>query len=263
LLVHLVPVLILSLSPSLPGVAYEEVEIGDAGRPDFEIVDAVRLQDRRPDKEAHMLSVRNSLAADMNPEDFGPEIRPYSEGSAESDPVGPAVTRKEAEEGPGRNADREAGDLGLRMVDLDMPGRSVDYLSEMTSGRRSRSRGSLEEARNLVSSARRRGGFSFSTYDWEFAPYMLAMKRAVESHMYPPYAFTHMGLITGSNVVRFVVDREGRVRNLRVMDSDAHYSLDGTSLQAVQLSVPFAPLPEDFPGDSLEVTARFAYVIQR
>jgi outer membrane biosynthesis protein TonB len=117
--------------------------------------------------------------------------------------------------------------------------------------------------RNTRASAERYGGIRFNTYNWDFAPYMLAMKRKVQSHLYPPYAFTHMGMISGTNIVHFVVMPDGSVRDLEIMTSDAHYSLDLASIRAIELSLPFLPLPMGFPEDYLEVTAHFSYVIDR
>jgi TonB family protein len=115
--------------------------------------------------------------------------------------------------------------------------------------------------RNLLSSVGRKGGLSFNTYDWDFAPYMVAMKRAIENHLFPPYAFTHMGLISGTNTVRFTVMSDGHIGGLEILGSDAHFSLDRTSVRAIESSVPFLPLPRDFPEEHLEVTAHFSYVI--
>jgi TonB family protein len=116
--------------------------------------------------------------------------------------------------------------------------------------------------RNLLSDAGRTGALSFNTYKWDFAPYMLAMKRAIESHLFPPYAFTHMGLVSGNNVIRFTVMPDGRLKSLELLNSNAHVSLDRTSIRAIEASVPFMPLPRDFPEDYLEVTARFSYVVR-
>jgi len=89
------------------------------------------------------------------------------------------------------------------------------------------------------------------------------MKRAVERHLYPPYAFTHMGVVSGDNIIRFVVSPDGTIRDLRILDSDAHFSLDRASVRAIEAAAPFLPLPRNFPEEFLEVTAHFSYNIRR
>jgi hypothetical protein len=141
--------------------------------------------------------------------------------------------------------------------------RSIDFLEEMKREPHRRTTRQSPGRAHPHTGAKRRGALSFNVYNWDFAPYMLAMKREVESHLFPPYAFTHMGAISGTNVVRFIVLRDGRVRDLVVLDSDAHGSLDLTSLRAIEMSLPFMPLPSSFPEEYLEVTAHFAYVVDR
>jgi len=107
------------------------------------------------------------------------------------------------------------------------------------------------------------GGFSFNTYNWDFAPYMLAMKRKVEHNIFPPPAFTHMGLISGVTILRFKVMPNGEVKDLKVLRYSGHPSLKETSVQAILNSSWFKPLPSDFPENFLEVTASFTYYVSK
>ncbi len=107
------------------------------------------------------------------------------------------------------------------------------------------------------------GGFAFNTYDWNFAPYLLYLKRRIEKNIFPPPAFTRMGIIEGRAVVRFVISKDGKLLSLRVLDSRGHHSLTETSVNAVEVSAPFRPLPSDFPEEVLEVTGTFIYKVYR
>ena len=107
------------------------------------------------------------------------------------------------------------------------------------------------------------GGLSFNTYEWNYAPYMLAMKRKVERNIFPPPAFTHMGLIDGETIIRFKVYPNGEMKDLEVLQYRGHKSLMETSVQAIKNSNPFNPLPADFPENYLEVTGHFTYFIKR
>ncbi len=116
---------------------------------------------------------------------------------------------------------------------------------------------------NRAFSADDLGGFSFNTYAWDFAPYMLEMKRKVERNIFPPPAFTYMGLISGETIVRFKVMPNGEVTDLKVLNYTGHVSLKETSVKAILNSSRFRELPADFPEDFLEVTAKFTYYITR
>jgi outer membrane biosynthesis protein TonB len=105
------------------------------------------------------------------------------------------------------------------------------------------------------------GSFSLDTYEWNFAPYMLWLKQRVQGNIYPPPAFTHMGLISGQTLLRFKIHRDGSLRDLELLNYRGHKSLMETSMRAIELSVPLQKLPPDFPKDYLEVTAQFDYTI--
>ena len=116
---------------------------------------------------------------------------------------------------------------------------------------------------NRKFSAKDLGGFTFNTYNWDFAPYMLAMKKKVERNIFPPPAFTRMGLINGETLLRFKVMPNGEVKDLTVLKYSGHESLKETSVQAILNSSRFKPLPADFPENFLEVTASFSYYVRR
>jgi len=107
------------------------------------------------------------------------------------------------------------------------------------------------------------GSFSLNTYEWNFAPYMLWLKKQVQRNIYPPPAFTHMGIISGRTVLRFRINRDGTLQGMELIGYQGHKSLMETSVRAVQLSAPFRSLPNDFPEDFLEVTGQFDYIITR
>jgi outer membrane biosynthesis protein TonB len=107
------------------------------------------------------------------------------------------------------------------------------------------------------------GDFSFNTYAWDFAPYLLALRSKIKRNIFPPPAFTKMGIISGDTVVRFRIYPDGRLGDLQVLDYNGHRSLMVTSVNAVKFAAPFLPLPEDFPEAYLEVTGRFSYIVMR
>lgn len=56
-----------------------------------------------------------------------------------------------------------------------------------------------------------------------------------------------------------LVDREGQLLSLDVATSTTSEILDQAAITAVRLCAPFPPLPEDFPGKSLEFYLLFTY----
>lgn len=117
--------------------------------------------------------------------------------------------------------------------------------------------------RQLDSRAAENGGLSFNTYDWDFAPYMLALKERISRNIFPPLAFSQLGMIDGDTMLRFKIYPDGRLADLELLGYSGHHTLMETSRFAVTTSAPFPDLPADFPKSYLEVTARFSYSVKR
>ncbi len=114
---------------------------------------------------------------------------------------------------------------------------------------------------NREADAKEIGDFSLNTYNWDFAPYLLELKRRIQRNIFPPPAFSIMGIIEGEYVVRFTILPNGTLQKVEVLDSQGHESLERTSVKAIELSAPFLPLPDHFPEDRLVITGRFMYHI--
>jgi hypothetical protein len=115
---------------------------------------------------------------------------------------------------------------------------------------------------NLKSRALEMGGLSFNTYDWNFAPYLLELKRRIRQNIFPPIAFTRLGMISGTTLLRFKIYPNGELRDLRVLGYQGDKSLMKTSHTAVEISAPFPRLPTDFPEPYLEVVGKFFYLVK-
>lgn len=215
-------------------------------------------------KKADFLSDKNALA--RNPEaDPDKEVgEAYSRGDYDSHDLPPT------EGPPGQQQvlpEQDKTEQTDKPADLSLE-RSVretikEYVQKQQKpdqpGIRERLPGVLHDNRD--SRALDFGGVSFNTYDWEFAPYMLALKRKVRRNIYPPPAFTQLGMISGTTVLRFKIYPDGQLKDLTVLGYEGHESLMQTSNTAVEISAPFPPLPANFPEPFLEVTFRFLYLI--
>lgn len=103
------------------------------------------------------------------------------------------------------------------------------------------------------------GAISLSTYKWEWAPYVNALKNKLYQVWFAPPAYYQLGLIHGYTVVRFTIDKQGNMTNMEVLKQVGHKSLQLSSTEAIRALFPFLPLPKDFPEKNLTITAKLIY----
>ena len=228
-------------------IAFEIVETPDDGRSD------------EVPEETNLLSDKQSLSRDRNPEDSESSRMPYSEG----------INEIKSLEGSGSESESapEGKSSSSRMMVRSFPsssGRSLsasDFSREVLLGQR-RSSGSASQRQTYdqrQSSANDVGGLSFNTYAWDFAPYLIELKHRIQKNIYPPPAFTRLGF-GGRNMIRFRIYPDGSLEALEVLGYEGDQALVETSKKAIQLSAPFRKLPKTFPEDFLEVTGSFIYM---
>jgi len=103
------------------------------------------------------------------------------------------------------------------------------------------------------------GDISLSTYAWEWAPYINALKQKLYSVWFTPAAYHRLGLIHGYTIIEFSISRDGELIRQKVHEHNGHESLEVSSVNAITASFPFKPLPANFPDDMLTITARLIY----
>ena len=103
------------------------------------------------------------------------------------------------------------------------------------------------------------GAISLSTYKWEWAPYINAMKNKLYRVWYAPTAYYKLGLIHGRTIIRYTIDRSGNITNMEVLHHDGHGSLEVSSVSAIKALFPFLPLPDDFPEETLTIIVKLIY----
>ncbi|MCP4725798.1 MAG: hypothetical protein GY863_12215 [bacterium] len=225
----------------------------------FEIVESnPEFETEQAPDDADLASDRNTIASD-NLAGVEPEAnRPFSDGISRSAEL------------PGQNSDI-SGLLRKRPAETDSKFSIEDFrMGSVTENDKNQAEvdnlllnSSNIAPDNQFKNARDLGGFSLSTYEWNFAPYMLELKRRIGKNVMPPPAFTRLGLISGWYVIRFTITREGDIRTLQVIDYKGSNALKETSINAIKYSFPFKPLPEDFPEKELVVTGYFEFTIRR
>jgi hypothetical protein len=223
-------------------------------------------------QKADFLSDKNALARNQQPApaDVPLSASPFSRGDLESHdllPQPPQPEKETAARPEARPAETDK-EREARANDLPMDENApVAGQRQPETGARTRKPFQLDlpgvPHNHVDSQAAESGGLSFNTYDWDFAPYMLALKERIGRNIFPPLAFTKLGMIDGDTMLRFKIYPDGRLADLELLGYTGHRTLMETSSFAVTASAPFPNLPADFPKSYLEVTAKFSYFIKR
>ncbi|MBN1466040.1 energy transducer TonB [candidate division KSB1 bacterium] len=237
-----------------------------------------------PPDDAQFLSDKNARAQDMLDNPNMPEGLSFSEGisdykifaggaagdpeysqeQAQQDQPGETDRGENAEVQEGEQDPYQAGDVPIWSQAL--AARRQKFSKEVLRG--ASNPGSTlsspfsDDANwdNQQSSADLLGGISLSTYEWEYAPYILYMKRRLGEHWYPPAAYYRMGAVSGEVYIQIVLRRDGTLQHVQVLGNKGHDSLVEPCLNAVRASAPFKPLPEHFPDARLELNWTFIYL---
>ena len=254
----------------------KEENQGDEKRITFELVETPEdARSEEPPAETHLISDKNSIARDRNQSKDKPSGDPYSEGDLDvkeihvSQPETPSSpspsTAQESENESAQSGEDAQRNPSPTETEEDLL--SVrEFLAKIAPSQNTQQKDQTPDRPlydNELSQAEDYGGLTFNTYEWDFAPYLLEMKRKIEKNMHPPPAFTRFGFISGKTVIRFRVMPNGEVVTMFVLSHEGHESLKTTSEQAILLSSAFSPLPRDFPEEYLEVTCSFQYIVRR
>ncbi len=218
-------------------------------------------------RDAELASDKNALARNHENHSQLPIGDPFSRGEVEfrelpqnpvppGEPGAPAREQKEREQ---ENRHSETEPFASQQFEKF----TREYLTQPKTTANPGAQASPPRPRydNSDTQALEKGAISFNTYEWNFAPYMLALKKRVEGNIFPPPAFTYMGIISGETLLRFKIYPNGELRDLTLLTYEGHETLMQTSLRAIEISAPFPPLPADFPEAYLEVTAKFHYSV--
>jgi hypothetical protein len=108
-------------------------------------------------------------------------------------------------------------------------------------------------------SANETGIISLSTYRWEWASYINAMKTRLYEVWRTPPAYDVLGMIYGNTMMRVAIDRNGNMLSSTVLEHNGHPSLQESSENAIENMFPLPRLPVNFPDDSLVITLNLIY----
>lgn len=268
---------LIDLEPTLPPPVEEKPIVFDLQQQDrpnrvIETPQDAKVVEKQ--KKADFLSDKNALARNREAKPDLKEGSPFSRGIYETQELPVQPSRKgenqpEArEETPEKESDSDrkpAPEREERPIETDA---EILYREYVEKQQKQVMPGAEERLPTVThdqqeSRALDMGGLSFNTYNWDFAPYMLALKARVQRNILPPPAFTHLGMINGETLLRFKIYPNGEMKDLEILDYKGHRSLMVTSHNAITRSAPLPELPSHFPEPYLEVTGKFMYFITR
>lgn len=105
------------------------------------------------------------------------------------------------------------------------------------------------------------GGAVFESGSYDITPWAEKIIRRIRENWYPPLA-VQLG-IKGLTVVKIVVELDGRISLLIIERPSGIQAYDEAAIAAVKNSLPFPPLPQDYPYSNLVGHLFFYYNLLR
>lgn len=103
------------------------------------------------------------------------------------------------------------------------------------------------------------GNYSMNTYEWAYSPWIRDWGNQLYRHWKSPYAYYRLGIIHGETKLRMLIDKNGQLLEVEILEKDGHESLHESSLAALKAFAPYIKLPEDFPMEYLELIVILNY----
>lgn len=97
-----------------------------------------------------------------------------------------------------------------------------------------------------------------NTTNYRYVGYFALMRKAIDLVWAYPYEAVRKGL-TGTVDVTFTINNDGKLKDIKVLDSSGYKILDDALVNAIRQASPFSPLPDDYKKDKLVVKGAFTY----
>lgn len=206
------------------------------------------------EERSRFASTVSSQASDTDSRDTGADV-PHGEGKL---PLPDTPGKPEGADGGGES---ELPPLPQEQEGLTEALQRSKWTSEMSPRREPSFADETQDFYEPGSARASIGGISLSTTAWDFAPYLLDLKRRIKQKWIPPLAFTALGAVHGYTWVRFRIYPDGHMEGMEVIETEGHDSLHRSSGNAVKGAAPFRELPDDFPEKFLEIEFGFYYLL--
>jgi hypothetical protein len=101
-------------------------------------------------------------------------------------------------------------------------------------------------------------GYQLNSWSWNYEPWMEEFVRQLHQHWVAPPSY-RWGVVSGYTTLRVVVDRDGIIESVEVLEKEGHNTLHRSSVDAVEGIEQLPPLGEDFVEEHLEIKATLKY----
>lgn len=99
-----------------------------------------------------------------------------------------------------------------------------------------------------------------NTSSFKYISYFTGLRKQIEMVWVYPSEAVRRGL-QGAVQLEMVIENDGRVSRVRIIQSSGYTSLDENMVKTIKLASPFAPLPKTWGKDRLVVTGSFHYIL--
>ena len=99
-----------------------------------------------------------------------------------------------------------------------------------------------------------------NTSSFKYISYFTGLRKQIEMVWVYPSEAVRRGL-QGAVQLEMVIESDGRVSRVRIVQSSGYTSLDENMVKTIKLASPFAPLPKNWGKDRLVVTGSFHYIL--
>ncbi|HUF47821.1 MAG TPA: TonB family protein [Vicinamibacterales bacterium] len=196
-----------------------------------------------------------------------PTPDPFAVGNTPERVIGTPEERRAGPDGPGAAPVLQPTPPGLPGLGTTPLPRPTEPTPPAGGGRLGDSLRNLQQYLQNETFDNRRGGQSdqdpliqFDSKGVEFGPWVRRFRAQVKRNWYIPEAAR---LLSGRVSIRFRVHRDGRLTAIDVIRPSAVEQFTAAAANALRLSNPTVPLPEEYPDDSIEIVVTFLYNVDR
>jgi len=152
--------------------------------------------------------------------------------------------------GPGQIAVDPGKKDPSKLYDKLLPNNSAEVFSQPKGG-------FVEPIDKIVAEGDR---VDMNTTNFRYISYFSGLRKQIEMVWIYPSEAIRRGL-QGAVQLEMVIEKDGRVSKVRVVQSSGYTTLDENMLKTIRLASPFAPLPKSWGKERLVVTGSFHYIL--
>lgn len=102
------------------------------------------------------------------------------------------------------------------------------------------------------------GDISLNTVAWDYAPWLQRFSRDLQRRWLAPYGY-YLGAIHGYTLVELEITHGGDLIRMDILEEQGHEALKNASVAALRGAMPYQPLPDHFPLDTLILRVKLIY----